>query len=226
MRGATSPAAVITTWPGLFQSTHPCGARHAVTVAGDNRVRVSIHAPVRGATVLEAEGSVELQVSIHAPVRGATTSESPGRTRAGVSIHAPVRGATRSSCRPAGLSRVSIHAPVRGATREERCSRPARRFQSTRPCGARRIFRLSHVVARVVSIHAPVRGATAVLLYVVTHERVSIHAPVRGATHTHCNEQPLSHSFNPRARAGRDRGSRFRWHGCIVSIHAPVRGAT
>ena len=79
------------------------------------------------------------KVSIHAPVRGATCRcwARPSawgcfnpRTREGcdlpslvvpnvsqvVSIHAPVRGATLLPCCSCTFSTVSIHAPVRGAT--------------------------------------------------------------------------------------------------------------
>src|SRR5690606_33721615 len=57
-------------------------------------------------------------VSIHAPVKGATLDHHGLRGGEGVSIHAPVKGAT--AFRPS-LSRqrqVSIHAPVKGATLE------------------------------------------------------------------------------------------------------------
>ncbi len=83
--------------------------------------------------------------------------------------------------------------------------------------------------------------------------RVSIHAPARGATHDDGHNQRRELCFNPRARAGRDAGSRWlstqmtkigyafqstRPRGArltttattsavnYVSIHAPARGAT
>ena len=56
---------------------------------------VSIHAPVRGATLVKAEMDVvAVIVSIHAPVRGATGPVEHQRPSVLVSIHAPVRGAT------------------------------------------------------------------------------------------------------------------------------------
>ena len=96
---------------------------------------VSIHAPVRGATldqlfvrriiigfnsrarkgrdtVLFAEIIRRMHVSIHAPVRGATPC-----ARAGGSGHAP----------------VSIHAPVRGATFPVFNNGEDGKFQFTRP---------------------------------------------------------------------------------------------
>jgi len=85
----------------------------------DEAVVVSIHAPVRGATIANRTCSPsELKVSIHAPVRGATIVPYAGvvlaarfnpRARAG----RDVIGRYGSWRRPP----VSIHAPVRGATR-------------------------------------------------------------------------------------------------------------
>ncbi len=61
----------------------------------------------------------------------------------------------------------------------------------------------------------------------VGNNAVSIHAPVKGATFRHLTRCQNEHSFNPRAREGRDgvevAHSRQRRE---VSIHAPVKGAT
>ena len=54
-----------------FQSTHPCGVRLA-TGADFNTQRVSIHAPVWGATTNPDNNTQGYWVSIHAPVWGAT----------------------------------------------------------------------------------------------------------------------------------------------------------
>ena len=56
------------------------------------------------------------KISIHAPVKGATRRPvDPVRGRK-ISIHAPVKGATaRQACLPPCWS-ISIHAPVKGAT--------------------------------------------------------------------------------------------------------------
>ena len=55
---------------------------------------VSIHAPVKGATLANGMPSDELDVSIHAPVKGATPAKQPLILDRIVSIHAPVKGAT------------------------------------------------------------------------------------------------------------------------------------
>ena len=67
---------------------------------------ISIHAPVKGATVafyVLADLSV---ISIHAPVKGATIDGRRWLTRVMISIHAPVKGAT---CRTPATSRPRSH---------------------------------------------------------------------------------------------------------------------
>ena len=56
--------------------------------------RVSIHAPVKGATQLVGGDVMMFPVSIHAPVKGATTPVRAILEALPVSIHAPVKGAT------------------------------------------------------------------------------------------------------------------------------------
>ncbi len=57
------------------------------------------------------------RVSIHAPVKGATESKEKLDCNDIVSIHAPVKGATLQRVVQLGeLLVVSIHAPVKGAT--------------------------------------------------------------------------------------------------------------
>jgi len=121
---------------------------------------------------------------------------------------------------------VSIHAPARGAT-------------GLAWCGA---------LSDWVSIHAPARGATQNIVNNNVIRGVSIHAPARGATRIVFRRVRKDRSFNPRARAGRDRYRRTQsppqrcfnpraragrdtdapgasWTR-LVSIHAPARGAT
>ena len=168
-----------------------------------------------------------------------------------VSIHAPVRGATELAQAQEGVAacfnpRARAGRDVRDAEADPhydrfQSTRPcgARRgvheamtrvykvFQSTRPCGARRDGRLDRQRRQPVSIHAPVRGATQLPGPGQERDRVSIHAPVRGATRTWTTGDLLGLSFNPRARAGRDsRASVVNRKHVDVSIHAPVRGAT
>ena len=81
-----------------------------------NTKGVSIHAPVKGATVTNETAGTAGLVSIHAPVKGATRFAVVrllnvdcfnSRTRKGCDGGRPKKG---------GLKQVSIHAPVKGAT--------------------------------------------------------------------------------------------------------------
>ena len=57
-----------------FQSTPPCGGRRLYGIRHRSRSRISIHAPVRGATLFVSERKRDELISIHAPVRGATST--------------------------------------------------------------------------------------------------------------------------------------------------------
>ncbi len=60
-------------------------------------LRVSIHAPARGATLVADRLERVGDVSIHAPARGATADRGDHLRGWYVSIHAPARGATEFS---------------------------------------------------------------------------------------------------------------------------------
>ena len=101
----------------LFQSTRPHGARlRQLRPKFDDTITVSIHAPTWGATYTRCKSEDYVQVSIHAPTWGATPHDNEFQLQTGVSIHAPTWGATESE------NRIT----------------EARKFQSTRPHGARR----------------------------------------------------------------------------------------
>ncbi len=144
---------------------------------------VSIHAPARGATRRE-ENKIGATMFQSTRPRGARRVQSIWQWRHNaVSIHAPARGATNELAVVSALFAVSIHAPARGATRFHRpafqciggfnpraregrdtlppaCFSVHRRFQSTRPRGARRSSSAASCSSAAVSIHAPARGAT------------------------------------------------------------------
>ena len=190
-----------------------------------------------------------LKVSIHAPARGAT-GRPPGRAYlCSVSIHAPARGAT---C-PRGI--IYPLRPRFNSRTREGCDRAGteeteeyRQFQFTHPRGVRPLLSLSSLSLSLVSIHAPARGATFAQPRRPLQPHVSIHAPARGATPRLVSRSGRRTRFNSRTREGCDRrplslvvhavcfNSRTR-EGCglsynngnsglIVSIHAPARGAT
>ena len=73
-------------WWGLaqmFQSTLPYGERRILFVGLELGYRVSIHAPVWGATALPFPDGIRQAVSIHAPVWGATPAGIQGLCTAG-----------------------------------------------------------------------------------------------------------------------------------------------
>ena len=164
-----------------FQSTLPRGERHIfpklcfdsehfnprsregsdmVNGAGRLRVKISIHAPARGATHVATNLTNGAKISIHAPARGATIytgglakvtlfqSTLPRGERRGVTVSNPqVINFNPRSREGSDTTRnfkffcfyISIHAPARGATiRDCDISREHVAFQSTLPRGERR----------------------------------------------------------------------------------------
>ena len=101
---------------GAFQSTLPREERRDCSSLARECVKISIHAPTRGATIsidifilicifqstLPREERLALAgiwglpfgISIHAPTRGATAMIGTGNQKQYISIHAPTRGAT------------------------------------------------------------------------------------------------------------------------------------
>ena len=124
-----------------------------------------------------------LRVSIHAPARGATAAPSPDKM--GDTCFNP---RTREGCDNLRKPNAVFPASFNPRTREG-CDitmfilrTPAAVFQSTHPRGVRRANRKGGNPRCKVSIHAPARGATTDVEAYVMPEGVSIHAPARGAT--------------------------------------------
>src|SRR5690606_6844316 len=190
-----------------FQSTRPRGARLDDHHPGVGLLLVSIHAPAWGATSVQhiRENFAEL-VSIHAPAWGATYwCQSKSCAGSGFNPRARVGRDLLPALLDESTEMVSIHAPAWGATkpgsnydpgaRKFQSTRPrgARhdyhvelwsylKFQSTRPRGARRASTTKGVGYGAVSIHAPAWGATYDEWYAGWERIVSIHAPAWGAT--------------------------------------------
>ena len=74
-------------------------------------LHVSIHAPMKGATVLQFFVMTLLLVSIHAPMKGATCWDAKNRYGLPVSIHAPMKGATAAAFTAAIVSRFQSTLP-------------------------------------------------------------------------------------------------------------------
>ena len=170
-------------------------------------LRVSIHAPTRGATGSPGIPQQSGSVSIHAPTRGATFRTSSAVFCATcVSIHAPTRGATATDSTPSSSPLFQFTRPRGARPGRPTKSSPNTAFQFTRPRGARLKRFSAQQDAVLVSIHAPTRGATGEKVKDFTDWAVSIHAPTRGAT---WNRPPCGRRrrrFNSRAHEGRDPG--------------------
>ena len=120
----------------MFQSTHPRGVRHSNSdMTNSEKMFQSTHP--RGVRLVVFKKLVKLRVSIHAPARGATERHQERGHRSDVSIHAPARGATACGRNLRACAKVSVmstmSAVVAGAVI---CAR-ARKFQSTHPRGVR-----------------------------------------------------------------------------------------
>ena len=184
---------------------------------------VSIHAPVRGATVspLMPQCSCgRFPASIAIPRGGIPLSRllrySFEAGQASGTIHAPVRGATLSPEAPSQVrGHVSIHAPVRGATAglDRYPSRP-RRFQSTRPYGARRHARpMRHMSSVEFQSTRPYGARPCSRMPDACRDKWFQSTRPYGARRTRARLAPFHDGrFNPRARTGRDRA--VSWH-CV-----------
>ncbi len=125
----------------VFQSTRPRGARQDAGFERDAVAVVSIHAPARGATCGAATG------------QPATPCFNP-RAREG-----------RDPRRWPRVNRPTCFNPRAREGRDKHGDEnvpAADLFQSTRPRGARHLYRRRHWASSIVSIHAPARGATSV----------------------------------------------------------------
>ena len=126
-----------------FQSTLPREERPSLYLLGAHLHNFNPRSHERSDSQ-QSELITMLRISIHAPTRGATFTCESLRYLVSISIHAPTRGATLSGFQPillllfqstlpreerlydaanrAGYKVISIHAPTRGATNYNLCS--------------------------------------------------------------------------------------------------------
>ena len=121
---------------------------------------VSIHAPVKGATVYLFHVSISFRVSIHAPVKGATFDGEDHWLTAQVSIHAPVKGATKWK---KGRKYLALSFNSRSREGSDPIGyffqKPCISFNSRSREGSDKAG-IPYIADKAVSIHAPVKGAT------------------------------------------------------------------
>ena len=210
----------------LFQSSLPQGERRSKVDQFLDLVKISVHAPTRGATRKAEYPDADTAISIHAPTRGATFSLSSSNDLSNISIHAPTRGATAYIL----LNKDSIEFQSTLPRGERLTSlivaRLPSRFQSTLPRGERQFIKAHPSTAIYISIHAPTRGAT-------PHFTRSLAAAIDFNPRSHEGSDALyaasvspSLYFNPRSHEGSDRSIPRRFCNFSISIHAPTRGAT
>ena len=213
----------------MFQSTPLCEGRPVVEAVSAEEQKVSIHAPVRGATRHVRQLLTRIICFNPRPcARGdnfpiafnavtilfQSTPLCEGRRLPGaacnyrqeVSIHAPVRGATRAQHGNASdITRFNPRPCARGDPSILSGLTYFTRFQSTPLCEGRPRAGSLITINQEVSIHAPVRGATYCVSLPVLNSCAFQSTPL-------C-EGRLGHIFTALGRSS-------------VSIHAPVRGAT
>ena len=110
--------------------------------------RVSIHAPVRGATKIYGINATTIPSFNPRPcARGDTFSADEKSNIILVSIHAPVRGATFDWAKKnIDCYQVSIHAPVRGATTGGISTQTGNGCFNPRPCARGDIVSIAFIL--------------------------------------------------------------------------------
>ncbi len=165
-----------------FQSTRPCGARLAIKVLKAYQSRVSIHAPLRGATYRWAPLGFLLY---------------------GFNPRAP---AGRDERMPGGVGVLSCFNPRAPAGRDGPPSSygsTALGFQSTRPCGARLLYLVGHNVQDLFQSTRPCGARPPTTRTNSTASSFNPRAPAGRDTGVSSKSEGLV-GFNPRAPAGRD----------------------
>ena len=169
----------------VFQSTRPCGARPLPACVYNGYECVSIHAPLRGATTCPSRTLGDPRCfNPRAPAGRDPVTASKGVLHATVSIHAPLRGATSASRKARILSQ----------------------FQSTRPCGARRMEQPCRAGKSSFNPRAP--AGRDVKHYGLTAALAEFQSTRPCGARRHWPRFKWEWMrFNPRAPAGRDTGA-------------------
>ena len=221
-----------------------------ISLNGTFNSYVSIHAPTKGATTLDAPYIVDKCVSIHAPTKGATYNSDMSKIDAQMfQSTLPRRERHKKIYTKTDYSRVSIHAPTKGATlcctafsKASICFNPRshegsdyfnpadiskrKLFQSTLPRRERQSEMYSGVYAMVFQSTLPRRERRKVHHSDHHTVYVSIHAPTKGATPVFL---PPLQKFPVSIHAPTKGATNNRAKGLVllfVSIHAPTKGAT
>ena len=144
----------------LFQFTRPQGARHLFPIGSGTLCRVSIHAPARGATILNRNFLKNSMFQFTRPQGARPRAVLVYSVGKKFQFTRPQGARQCIARRCAPPKKVSIHAPARGAT-----DPPVRRLAflqrfNSRARKGRDTTDGPVAVPGPVSIHAPARGAT------------------------------------------------------------------
>ena len=143
-----------------FQSTLPRGERRLQISCHTTNHYFNPRSREGSDPGLENDRRYALKISIHAPARGATVLEDRDAGYIKISIHAPARGATSFAYFLAFFFVISIHAPARGATSLSRRFRPQDFHFNPRSREGSDTVNKPFACLKKISIHAPARGAT------------------------------------------------------------------
>ena len=145
----------------IFQSTLPWRERRTRRYQQSSRNEISIHAPVKGATLFLWLHLEMIQFQSTLPWRERRFKGFLKAKTVGISIHAPVKGATLGPASPPWFwPRFQSTLPWRERQMQLSWYRSKYLFQSTLPWRERRGKSLYYPLPCNISIHAPVKGAT------------------------------------------------------------------
>jgi len=223
-RGAT---AILEEWikDPTFQSTPPRGGRPRTVLCSLSLRSFNPRPRAGGDRNIPSPRSTPV-VSIHAPARGATKLDAAYGDGIKVSIHAPARGATPPAWpKCGGNCRFNPRPRAGGDTRTTTHERSRRRF-NPRPRAGGDPLLFGNQGAAPVSIHAPARGATAMHSGIFSTDMFQS-TPPRGGRQPRASMMRREQLFQSTPPRGGRRSVTYPGEGvAFVSIHAPARGAT
>ena len=189
-----------------FQSTPPWRERRHWSTEESTRSNISIHAPVKGATLWRRNATHIITNFNPRPREGSDVAIKLSTYRRFKFQSTPPWRERRSfqRVRPNLPPPISIHAPVKGATREAVGIAPQLLDFNPRPREGSDCFPEGHTVPGNKFQSTP-----------PWRER-------QGCNFTRCRQV----NFNPRPREGSDQFGYGKITDDVISIHAPVKGAT
>ena len=136
------------------------GGRPPWRSSGPSRAHNFNPRPREGGDIDKPPCYVWVRISIHAPARGATLVVPKVKPLFLISIHAPARGATETSSSRSAGSSIFQSTPPRGGRLRSPCRGKRRRYFNPRPREGGDCLVLADRMVGSISIHAPARGAT------------------------------------------------------------------